>query len=828
MSDTSRVDRINGLVGSIAVKAPCKVATTGNITLSGAQTINGIALTADASPRQRVLVKDQTNAVENGIYDVNSGAWTRSPDFDGDRDAVKGTHIIVIEGSAPFGRMYYLSNENPVSIGTDSLSFAVSSFGNSIVDTSSFLFLSDYSCDLAAAVSDIGSTITTLIVDCDAVLSSGSTVTTPQTLSLNIIKGGSIDGVSGGGTETLTINGPLIAGRYQIFGSNLTVNGSPLVNEIYPEWFGENTTPGTTDMIEEITAALSLASSSTCKIVDLGEDTYGVSSTIDIPDGVKFIGKGGGQYPAAAFVASANFIALPKTRLVALAGFAGSTYVIDVTQSAGALYAKQAVEVSGMMIDCASIAEYGMRVRTVKNSKFNDILVFRPTVLGIIEDVLSVADAVTEGNNATQFNEWDQITVWAGNTGTAVGWRQDGTASHNINQNSYRNIQIIHADGTGIDFENADTNSYYRLSTYAFGIGYGAVFHGDDVAAADFARSLKFYDVLFGGASAGGNSGTAQAGAATTITLAAGASSTDDYYNDKLITLDGGTGDGQTRIITDYDGTTKVATVAAWGTTPDATTTYTIPSGGGCHVKSGSVVSSKDHIAYGYQETTNGAKDPVVDAGCGFTWYGERESEIQNPSIPTKTITDSGTYGTGNSGSYNFKARIGDNSIQDVAGIQATAQGASGSEAFRLDFLTWLSGAKASRAYIGNGLVVGSPTGGDKGAGTINAVAVYDDNVLLTDYVFQAWLEGYVDIERWDSKPAERFASELWQFDIDKWSNFLIENQHLPAMQSEAEYEKDGNLSTGDKIQRLEETIEVQAIHIINLNERLKKLEGKQ
>ena len=88
----SRVDRINGLTGSVAVKAPVKVATTENITLSGAQTIAGVLLTADATPRQRVLVKNQTDATENGVYDVNSGAWTRSPDFDGDRDVVDGTH----------------------------------------------------------------------------------------------------------------------------------------------------------------------------------------------------------------------------------------------------------------------------------------------------------------------------------------------------------------------------------------------------------------------------------------------------------------------------------------------------------------------------------------------------------------------------------------------------------------------------------------------------------------------------------------------------------------------------------------------------------------
>jgi hypothetical protein len=73
-------------------------------------------------------------------------------------------------------------------------------------------------------------------------------------------------------------------------------------------------------------------------------------------------------------------------------------------------------------------------------------------------------------------------------------------------------------------------------------------------------------------------SDTAQAGStSTTIALAAGSSATDDVYNGRYITITGGTGSGQLRVISDYVGATKVATVsAAWTTTPDATSTYTI------------------------------------------------------------------------------------------------------------------------------------------------------------------------------------------------------------------------------------------------------------
>jgi len=58
----------------------------------------------------------------------------------------------------------------------------------------------------------------------------------------------------------------------------------------------------------------------------------------------------------------------------------------------------------------------------------------------------------------------------------------------------------------------------------------------------------------------------------TTINLGSGASATDDYYNGAIVYIYGGTGSGQARMITDYVGSTKLATVhVAWATNPDAT-----------------------------------------------------------------------------------------------------------------------------------------------------------------------------------------------------------------------------------------------------------------
>lgn len=76
--------------------------------------------------------------------------------------------------------------------------------------------------------------------------------------------------------------------------------------------------------------------------------------------------------------------------------------------------------------------------------------------------------------------------------------------------------------------------------------------------------------------------GTATAGGASTITLQGDASGVDDYYQYQHLLLTGGTGSGQSAMVTAYNGTTKVATIqypwAYWNgwVVPDATTTYSL------------------------------------------------------------------------------------------------------------------------------------------------------------------------------------------------------------------------------------------------------------
>ena len=90
-------DRINGVVASLAIKAPVRTAITTPISLYGEQTINGLALVTG----DRALVMGQANTVENGVYNVSSTNWNRAADFDGNRDAIHGTMVLVTDADTP-------------------------------------------------------------------------------------------------------------------------------------------------------------------------------------------------------------------------------------------------------------------------------------------------------------------------------------------------------------------------------------------------------------------------------------------------------------------------------------------------------------------------------------------------------------------------------------------------------------------------------------------------------------------------------------------------------------------------------------------------------
>ena len=125
-TDVVNKQYLDGLAAGITWKQAVRVGTTANLTsLSGLQTIDGITLqTAD-----RVLVKNQTNAAENGIYVANSGAWNRASDAD-TWDEYVGA-VVFIDGGSQLGAAYYCTAQPGGTLGVTALNWSALSISSS-------------------------------------------------------------------------------------------------------------------------------------------------------------------------------------------------------------------------------------------------------------------------------------------------------------------------------------------------------------------------------------------------------------------------------------------------------------------------------------------------------------------------------------------------------------------------------------------------------------------------------------------------------------------------------------------------------------------------
>jgi hypothetical protein len=134
-------DRLQGFNAGVSVKAAAAVATTGaNISLTGAQTIDGVSIGSG----ERILVKDQTTASENGIYISDSSTWIRSKDCNGARDLIPGSWVYVDRGTNNGTKFYVFnssSTDTEIDIDTDDITISditpsltgASSYSNSLL-----------------------------------------------------------------------------------------------------------------------------------------------------------------------------------------------------------------------------------------------------------------------------------------------------------------------------------------------------------------------------------------------------------------------------------------------------------------------------------------------------------------------------------------------------------------------------------------------------------------------------------------------------------------------------------------------------------------------
>ena len=262
-TDAANKTYVDNAIEGVKPKEAVRVATTANITLSGLQTIDGVAVVAG----NRVLVKNQTTQSQNGIYVVAAGAWTRATDFDqlSPINEIRGSYVAVSAGTTQAGQVW-ICNADPTTLGTDPITFVYFNSittlnqGNGITITGTTISVNHDGLGLQFVSSQLsiqldGSTLSKSASGL-RVAASGITATelaTDSVITAKIQNGAVTEaklaasvagaGLTGGAGSPLAV-GANADGSIQVNPDDIAVNSSPLARRtlVAGESFAANTT----------------------------------------------------------------------------------------------------------------------------------------------------------------------------------------------------------------------------------------------------------------------------------------------------------------------------------------------------------------------------------------------------------------------------------------------------------------------------------------------------------------------------------------------------------------------------------------------------------
>ncbi|MBL7964299.1 MAG: hypothetical protein JNM31_10710 [Flavobacteriales bacterium] len=134
------------------------------------------------------------------------------------------------------------------------------------------------------------------------------------------------------------------------------------------------------------------------------------------------------------------------------------------------------------------------------------------------------------------------------------------------------------------------------------------------------------------------------------------------------------------------------------------------------------------------------------------------------------------------------------------------------------NYTQYNGGLMVGTAAFASGSTAGQPN--FKGPGTIHAdTAVFDGNTQLSDHVFDRYYDGQV-------RPEDAPAAATYNYvELRHLKSYLAENRHLPSMPSREQWETRGTPSLGTMATKLWETVETQALYIVELERDLRVLE---
>jgi len=246
---------VDQVANGLDVKASVRVATTANLsatynnsngtltaTANGAIAIDGVTLSAN----DRVLVKDQTDPIENGFYKVtNTGGasaafvLTRTPDANEASEITGGAFTFVEEGTNNADNGYVATHNGTPTLGTDDITFdqfsgagqisagdALTKTGNTIdvnVDDSSIEIASD-----ALQVKALGITNAMLAGSIANAKLTNSTITMSGDSGSNAVDLGDTFTFTGGSGITSTVSGDVVTHAVNVDDSSIEISGDSL------------------------------------------------------------------------------------------------------------------------------------------------------------------------------------------------------------------------------------------------------------------------------------------------------------------------------------------------------------------------------------------------------------------------------------------------------------------------------------------------------------------------------------------------------------------------------------------------------------------------
>lgn len=116
--DAVNKDYVDITVAGLSWKDAVRLASTANVALTGLVTVDGVTVASG----DRILLKNQTTASENGIWIASATAWARALDADSESDLLNAS-VFVSAGTVNKDTAWVMTNDVPITVGSTTLTW---------------------------------------------------------------------------------------------------------------------------------------------------------------------------------------------------------------------------------------------------------------------------------------------------------------------------------------------------------------------------------------------------------------------------------------------------------------------------------------------------------------------------------------------------------------------------------------------------------------------------------------------------------------------------------------------------------------------------------